>query len=350
MATQQKQRLPYIDFMKGVCIMLIVLQHIDVVGDFFVSIHIKLNPTLQSFRIPMYYFLSGIFFKTYDGFGDFLRRKVNNMIVPLLFFEMLCLLIAWLVALYKQSHGIDSTMGFSWAYLFDPLISRSWHYTMPMWFLLSLFEVNVLFYLIHKYLASVLWRVAAVLLLAAVGFALARYRCQLPLQFDTALVALPYFCLGWFVKQKGVLAPSSHDRWGLLIFPLVMVFVFFFSQGFGIHQQELPNWLKLYCIPFMAILSMFWACKNLPRVPVVTYFGRYSLVILCTHILFCVQMRAVAAALGVHGSRWITFAAFLITMAVEVVVIAVFIRLFPRFTAQKEFFKRGWRLCDGDEQ
>ena len=347
MAVQQKQRLPYIDFMKGLCIMLIVLQHVDVENNFFVSIHIQLNPALQTFRIPMYYFLSGIFFKTYDGFSDFMRRKVNNLIIPLIFFEVLCVFVAWLVSLYKQSHGIESSIGFSWLYLLDPITTRGWHYTFPMWFLLSLFEVNILFYLIQKYLPPI-GRVVAVVVLAGLGYACARYHhphpLQLPLHFDTALVAIPYFYLGWIVKQKGGLEPSPHDKWGLLVFIPVMVFAFFFSQGFGINQQGLPRWHKLYGVPFISLLAMFWACKNLPKVPVVTYFGRYSIVILCTHVMFCAQMRPVAEALGVRGTLWVPLAAFFITMLVEAVIIAVLIRVFPRFTAQKEFFKPGWKL------
>ncbi|MBR6283936.1 MAG: acyltransferase [Muribaculaceae bacterium] len=342
MSTTQKQRLPYIDFMKGLCILLIVQQHIDIDHNFYPSIHPQLNPALQSFRIPMYYFLSGIFFKTYNGFSDFLRRKVNNMIIPLLFFEVLALLVAWPVAMYKQSHGIDSTVGFSWMYIFDPFTIRAWHYTYPMWFLLSLFEVNVMFYLIQKYLSSV-WRVVAVVFLAAMGYACAYWHVQLPLHFDTALVGIPYFMLGWYVKQKDVLVPSKYDKWGLYIFIPVMIVIFFVSAGIGINQQELPNWLQLYIVPFIAILTLFWACKNLPKIPVITYFGRYSIIILGTHVVFCVQMRSVAQAFGIHDSQWVSFVAFLITMAVEAIIIAVLIRVFPRYTAQKEFFKEGWK-------
>ena len=75
-----RQRIPFIDFMKCMCIMLIVMYHID--HDFFNRILPNLNNALQAFRLPMYYFISGIFFKRYGGFADFTRRKVNNILVP----------------------------------------------------------------------------------------------------------------------------------------------------------------------------------------------------------------------------------------------------------------------------
>ncbi|MBR6489715.1 MAG: acyltransferase family protein, partial [Muribaculaceae bacterium] len=79
-----KQRIAYIDFMKGLCIILVVAFHISTTafGD-------RANFMLQQFRIPMYFFLSGLFFKLYDGFFDFARRKINNIIIPLIFFLLL---------------------------------------------------------------------------------------------------------------------------------------------------------------------------------------------------------------------------------------------------------------------
>ena len=68
-----KPRIHYLDFMKGLCILMIVAYHItpncNIYGD--------ANHMLMSFRVPLYYFLSGLFFKSYNGFADFTRRKVN---------------------------------------------------------------------------------------------------------------------------------------------------------------------------------------------------------------------------------------------------------------------------------
>ncbi|MGN0230071.1 MAG: acyltransferase family protein, partial [Muribaculaceae bacterium] len=83
--TQKNDRIEYFDLMKGICIILIVAFHVDSDNMF----PRQVNSMLQSFRIPMYYFLSGIFFKTYNGFLDFVRRKTNNIIIPLLFFTLL---------------------------------------------------------------------------------------------------------------------------------------------------------------------------------------------------------------------------------------------------------------------
>lgn len=69
----KSQRIIYIDFMKGILIILLVAFHInpEIFGD------------ISGFLMMGFFFLSGLFFKIYNGFNDFLRRKINNLIVPL---------------------------------------------------------------------------------------------------------------------------------------------------------------------------------------------------------------------------------------------------------------------------
>lgn len=40
----------------------------------------------NTFRMPLYYFLSGLFFKTYRGFFDFVLKKINKLLIPFAFF------------------------------------------------------------------------------------------------------------------------------------------------------------------------------------------------------------------------------------------------------------------------
>ena len=73
------KRIEFIDLAKGLCISLVLLYHIH---DFETNV----ERALLFFRMPLYYFLSGIFFKDYSGFIDFSIRKINKLIVPYLFF------------------------------------------------------------------------------------------------------------------------------------------------------------------------------------------------------------------------------------------------------------------------
>ncbi len=81
------QRIDYVDLAKGICIMLVVYNHVCKLYH-----HTDDILVIQgSFRMPLYFILSGLFFKEYSGFSSFAKRKVNNLIVPFFFFMSHCL-------------------------------------------------------------------------------------------------------------------------------------------------------------------------------------------------------------------------------------------------------------------
>lgn len=69
----ESKRIEYIDLMKGICIVLIIFIHCGVT-----SPSERMNEMLADFRVPLYFFLSGLFFKEYGGFIDFCIRKIIN--------------------------------------------------------------------------------------------------------------------------------------------------------------------------------------------------------------------------------------------------------------------------------
>ena len=77
------KRIDYFDLMKGVCIILVVLHHCHLFG----------TDWLRCVRMPLYFMLSGMFFKRYSGFADFVTRKFNKLVIPCVTFFVLSELI-----------------------------------------------------------------------------------------------------------------------------------------------------------------------------------------------------------------------------------------------------------------
>jgi len=337
-----RERIAYIDFMKCLCIMLIVMYHID--HEFFNYLIPGLNDALQAFRLPMYYFISGIFFKLYSGYADFTRRKVNNILVPFVFFVILAYggrLAEFALRMLMGADAID----ISPICLVEPFYLRYWQGSTPLWFLLSLFWVNIIFYALQRWLKP-LWAVLlATVALSIVGYWLGVNKVQLPLMLDTSLVALPYFVLGWGLKRLGALTPSRLDKWGIVVLMLVAFPIYALSQFVNLHFQVLPAYWKLYLLPFVAIVALFWACKPLPRIPVLCHYGRYSLIILGTHPVIFLPLREFCTLrAGMEPGITLTLLVFVVTMLIEWPLIWLLKTYAPRFTAQQPFFKPGWKL------
>ena len=135
-----------------------------------------------------------------------------------------------------------------------------------------------------------------------------------------------------------------YDRWGILVLILVALPVNLLSENIHLLIQALPEYWKLYLLPFVAILALFWACKPLPHVPVFCHYGRYSLIILGTHTMIYVPVRFLLIHYGFEPGVTLSLVVFLVTMLMEWPIIWMLKTWAPRFTAQEPFFYEGWKL------
>ncbi len=63
-----QKRIEFIDLAKGICILLVITVHVT-------SFNV---PVIQSMRMPLYYILSGLFFKDYGGLGQLVKKNLTN--------------------------------------------------------------------------------------------------------------------------------------------------------------------------------------------------------------------------------------------------------------------------------
>ena len=191
MEGNQSRRIDFVDLTKGVCIILVVMAH---VGGAFEQL--DTNSMLSCFRMPLYFFISGVFFKSYEGLLGFILRKINKLIIPFLFFYLSAFLMKYIV--WKIAPGVFQ-LPVSWNEL---LVVFHGHdlikFNPPIWFLLALFNCNILFYLIHflreKHLPVMF---AVTILIGCAGFYLGKLQIELPLYIDVSMTALPFYVAGF---------------------------------------------------------------------------------------------------------------------------------------------------------
>lgn len=334
------KRLPFIDLMKGVCIVLIVTGHVDT--GLFAALGENADRMFQTFRVPMYYFISGVFFKHYGGFFDFTRKKVNNILIPFAFFYALAYVVQMLVHFLPATWQVYGE--FKRGYIVQPLLYRYWNCNVPLWFLLSLFQVNILYYLLQMVTSNRWLQVAVVMALAAGGYALCAHHIKPAYYTDTALVGMPFFVLGSLMKSISAQEPQRYDRWVGALFVPVLVAVYFLAGDIDIYSQVLPPYILLYVLSSVAIVTLFFFCKLISAVPGVNYLGRYSIVVLGTHYVYIPIVKALVSWLTGTGGLVLSLLTLVVVLALMFPTIAFFISVFPRFTAQKPFFGPGWTL------
>ena len=73
----ENKRIAWIDLAKGFCILLVVINHVAIATQIGSSLELQAG----SFKMPLYFILSGLFFKQYENFGGFLKRKTNKLFI-----------------------------------------------------------------------------------------------------------------------------------------------------------------------------------------------------------------------------------------------------------------------------
>ncbi len=225
-----KQRIGFIDLAKGVCIILVVAMHCGVPVD--------IIPGLESMRMPLYFILSGLFFKDYGGWVNFLVRKTNKLLVPFLFWYLLGCTVYYALSLVNPSI-LDGNRNIIWN-----LFNSHWIINLPIWFLPALFWCNVLFCTISLYVKKDALRILLVCLLGSLGVYLGQKELLLPLFVDTALTSLPFFACGYYLKHSGILYPNRCDRYNVLFAFLAWGGAYALSKCVYCHSEFIMNVLQ----------------------------------------------------------------------------------------------------------
>lgn len=330
------KRIQYWDLAKGFLILMVVIFHISRYYKF----ELPLATFCSSFRMPFYYLLSGCVFKEYNGLLDFSKRKINNLLIPFVFFYIVC---SYAIPYIANFLGIE-IYKIPFSQFFTILFTKVAYPSSPIWFLLSLFEVNFFFYLIillsHKYTHRGLFVCLFSLLVGCLGITFGIYQVPLPLCLDSSLSFLPFFAFGYLASNYTTLLVSSkYDKYHYIFVPIALLLVFFFAQEVNFRKNLFPgnSWLTLYPCGILGSYAIMMISKRLSKLPIVTYYGRYSIMVLVTH-------EAVFSIVGFvisHFKLSITVL-FLVNLFLTLIVCLALIPLMRRYlpyvTAQKRIF------------
>lgn len=302
------KRIEFIDLAKGVCIMLVVMIHIGVP---------EYIPGLYAAKVPIFFVLSGLFFLRNGVREGYVGKIARTIALPFVLYYALSYAMFYAIMLVRPAvlgTAADSS-------IIDLFCQRQL-FNGPLWFLVSLAEVELLFWLIWKYIRSEKIRAMVVFGFASIGFILSKFDVFVPLWLDTSCVAALYFYFGILLSRTDFVVEKSHP-WRLAAVAAILYILFL------IFPVEIQMSLNHYSSILLTIVSgtavvgfILIVCKLVNRCAFLTWIGANSLVILCTHHLL---YRPVKVFLS-EADPLIIFA---ITMLLEVPLIIAINRWLP---------------------
>ena len=321
------KRIEYIDLMKGICIILIILLHNQIY-----SSNENINDILKNMRIPLYFCLSGLFFKEYNGFYDFITRKFNKLIIPFIFFAYFPFALCEIGLNYERSIKTYLLMSI------EP-------YNYPLWFLRCLFVTYILYFLFHKITKrlSLAIQTISIFLIAFFSYTII-HNLTLPnnivvkilensiFNIITAFIALPFFHIASIVRRKGFLSQNISNKYIIVLF-IIFFFIWTLTFQNNIDYRTIQfgkNFVFLYASALGGTGCVWCIAYVIKKMFYISYIGRYSLIALGTHYPLILLFNSI----GIHN-KYIVFLCILIVMPG---VIYIFKKYFPYMTAQKDLF------------
>ena len=261
----------WIDYAKTIGIFLVVFIHVVTVNYSNVVFSVeKLNfLTLGNlFHMPLFFFISGYLYK-YIKPGTAFKKYIKRLIVPYIFFSILGMFVfIQYKGLYTNPEILLSTIGnlFIGMALSDPTITAP---NGPIWFLLALFIVIMMFSIFKKYIEDDKKILGIIVGINVLLYLLNLLKINLYFSFDSALLGISFFYGGYIFKKYNLIEYFKNNYINILLAVTLftisyLVYVYGGSLGLRTGSWE-GNFILAYLGAFAGIAMIIAISSILSR-------------------------------------------------------------------------------------
>lgn len=281
------ERVEFLDVIKGFGILLLLLSHS-------ISGESLLKTWIFSFHMPLFFWCSGylIAIKYPNGkelqgkLGRLLAKKALSILIPYIVFSLLIVVFCVLLELL-HSHTFDSSTIIS--YLVRILQLKGME---SLWFLPCLLLAEILFFVLYSTLPQ--WTLGIVCIVS-VGLNFL-FNGDLPVGISGSLIrsttGFVFICFGYWTFQLGNIYTFKKGQICLSLLLMLFGAALSFTNGFAaIGSYEFGFVPTYYISAFLTLMGLYGLCRSLPSMQVIPFYGKNSIVILCTNNLIIEILR-----------------------------------------------------------
>lgn len=336
-----QKRLYYFDMAKGLGIILVVLGHIEYISE-------ELRAWISSFHMPLFFIIAGMLI-CYKNEADqdlksLFQKKLRGIMIPYMWFSIIYTLID-ILNLYL--HKIDLH-----TFVKNICEAVTCYGSSVLWFLPALFLSEIGFLFLTKKLPRILsiviiavlaplaylgqLRISGIytayenslLITTLINFVRVFLRAAIAMSF----VGIAYYV--YFLIRKHESFSWKELTLGILLFLLNLPL----SQINGcvdFHYIILENIPLFYLCAIIGSFGLILICKNCRYFPQIGYFGKNSLLVMCTHVNCYILYAAILIAWQIDTiitrakSYIFLFNIMIFTFLFEAILIQIVNRFFP---------------------
>lgn len=294
-----------------------------------------------SFRIPLFFFASGIFFRPYP-WEKFWRKKFNQLIIPFIFFYI----IYYIYLVITNALKYHSLSSFDYSCLFDVFgtysVNESFIVNPPLWFICALINLQLLLYLFSKIIKNKWALLAISFIIASIGFIYVQ-KIPTPFMIGRSLRYFLYYVAG-YIFGKSLIAQLENNKDMIKIFTFSLI-----SFATILYLKDSYHITLLYCTEFIncieifsIILLLFVIFRTTYRFPLIyplKYFGVNSYIVFGMHEIYHTTIRIIIQNFFGEITIILGFIQTLITLSLLWPTIWLFNKYIPILVGKKELIK-----------
>lgn len=337
---QNKEYFNWIDILKGLGIILVILGHLRVSHDLLNYIYL--------FHMPLFFFISGYLMdvEKYNSINQLVKKKTKSLLVPYITFSIISIIC------YSVFGEIDIDLsGTVLAFLEGK--RNEIFYNVPLWFLLGLFVIEIMYFVFKKIIRNNIALLFLVILLNFVAVVVLKV-IETPKwiwSIDTALYYLLYYQLGNLFKMyySKINIKNTFNKMtiGIIVFlcvsfNLILLIspdqIQFVYNYVNVKREFLFIWL-MFCgitgIVTYVSLSMF-----IKQLEPLEYLGRNSLIIFTLHYpigIWAVDMLKVHLQFNIINSNVLSIVQLIFILLILKPIIKIINENFPILLGKGKF-------------
>ncbi len=284
---ENTKRIEWIDIAKGICIFLVVFGHTGLTGNF--------AHWLSSFRLPLFFFVSGILFKSskYPTLNSFFIKRISTLVIPYIVFSII--IFVWLKFLNNDLVKVHvNELYFGWQGI-------------ALWFIPVLFVTEIFFYKINKYFKFRAYKILALITISVLGYICYLNNFHLPFKLEVVFTSVFYYGIGnisgayiirFFDRTKFIYLLSGLFVFFILGFYLSINIIGKLDLAFNLIGDYCPSYTVAFLgIFFLLLFSFILSIVNgnvmIKFRNLISFLGKNSYVILAFHQVVSLNLKMI---------------------------------------------------------
>lgn len=275
MKTQKYSRIVWIDNLKWIGIVLIVLWHC-----YFPTWSVLVQ-YLFSFHVPLFFFISGLLFddQKHSNIIKFFKNRFKRLIIPYFIFNIIMYLFLkifdkseiWIWSFFQRTLYGNYIWPDQWLSIIN----------VPTWFLLTLFLVWLYYFLLNKLVKSRLIKVIIIIILSILIFIESKFvNFRLPWGAEVWLMGLFFYSLAHIFRREINNTVEKINLWYILLVPFLIFTNLLLLNDTNMSTNEYGNYFLFMINSFLGIYVFVIFSKVLWKNSITTFLGKNTLIIL----------------------------------------------------------------------